>query len=541
MEKRVALYARVSLEVQTRNDAVSIDQQLSEMHLLCDRNSWEAAGIFIDKENYRAIQPPSKGMIVNPSGERSDRPQFLEMLEFIRSGDADIVLCWRDDRLVRHPRVAVALEDALDIGDKNRNGRPNIQILDATGAVIDRFTLSIKATVWREENKRRAERIRMGKNGSLQEGRWPGEYRRYGYRSVKIPGKRGRVIELNPESAPFVQKIFEMYDAGIGVSGIRAFLIKERAPQIYISMVRHEWSKALISRILRTDEYLGKAQWRFNDGTTITKDIPQIIDSELWHRVQVRMDRNKVLSTRNARGVYLLQQILYCGDCGNRMHVARGGDYSGGYGYRCHTASHNPHENHPKPYSLNGRNLDEAVWREIVDRGLKCPEIVREQIEARVRNLQAESEDVDNAVIKAQVHIEEIGAERIFFQRQAARKKVTEDEFDRQMEYTAQQLEYWQDELKRLVALKYDTDKVQNSLEYAEALFAKLRERLAYLDCDRTSLEAMEEAERNGILKERQLIIRTLVDRVIINSERHVVIEGVLDGSEGTQFELGGY
>jgi hypothetical protein len=76
------------------------------------------------------------------------------MLGLVKAGDVDIVLCWRDDRLVRHPRVAVALEDALDIGDAQRNGRPKTEIRDATGATIDRFTLSIKATIWREENKR---------------------------------------------------------------------------------------------------------------------------------------------------------------------------------------------------------------------------------------------------------------------------------------------------------------------------------------------------------------------------------------------------
>ena len=112
--------------------------------------------------------------MVNPSGERADRPNFLKMLELVKTGTIDVVLCWRDDRLVRHPRVAVALEDALDIGDKERPGKPKIAIYDATGAIIDRFTLSIKAAIWREENKRRAERTRMGKVGTLQEGRWPG-------------------------------------------------------------------------------------------------------------------------------------------------------------------------------------------------------------------------------------------------------------------------------------------------------------------------------------------------------------------------------
>jgi hypothetical protein len=31
------------------------------------------------------------------------------MLELVKAGDVDAGVCWRDDRLVRHPRVAVAL------------------------------------------------------------------------------------------------------------------------------------------------------------------------------------------------------------------------------------------------------------------------------------------------------------------------------------------------------------------------------------------------------------------------------------------------
>jgi hypothetical protein len=45
------------------------------------------------------------------------------MLDQLKTGKIDAVICWRDDRLVRHPRVAVALEDALDFGDLKRNGK----------------------------------------------------------------------------------------------------------------------------------------------------------------------------------------------------------------------------------------------------------------------------------------------------------------------------------------------------------------------------------------------------------------------------------
>jgi DNA invertase Pin-like site-specific DNA recombinase len=238
--------------------------------------------VFVDRENYRSTQAPNKGKIVNPSGERADRPAFLAMLEGIKTGQPDAVLCWRDDRLVRHPRVAVALEDALDQGDARRNGQTKIEIRDATDAIIDRFTLSIKATVWREENKRRAERGKMGKVATLQQKRWPGEFRRWGYKSVKEPGKRGRAIVEDPDTAPVVRKIFEMYDAGTNIAEIRKHLIANGVSQIYTSLCKHDWSMALIYNILHCADYLGQATWSFGDGTSMAIDIPQLIDAGPW-------------------------------------------------------------------------------------------------------------------------------------------------------------------------------------------------------------------------------------------------------------------
>ena len=107
---KVGLYARVSQEEQAKGESASIEQQIAEMRALCQRNGWTEASLFVDKENYKATQAPKKGKTVNPSGERADRPAFLEMLAQLRTGMLDAIACWRDDRLVRHPRVAVAME-----------------------------------------------------------------------------------------------------------------------------------------------------------------------------------------------------------------------------------------------------------------------------------------------------------------------------------------------------------------------------------------------------------------------------------------------
>jgi len=54
--RRVVLYARVSREEQAKDDDVSIDEQLAEMRVLCERNGWAAMAEYIDARDYKATQ-----------------------------------------------------------------------------------------------------------------------------------------------------------------------------------------------------------------------------------------------------------------------------------------------------------------------------------------------------------------------------------------------------------------------------------------------------------------------------------------------------
>jgi site-specific DNA recombinase len=525
------------------------------MDALCERNGWHVVSAFVDRENYRATQNPKRGRIVNPSGERADRPRFLEMLDVVKAGDVDAVLCWRDDRLVRHPRVAVALEDALDIGDAQRNGRGKIEIRDATGAMLDRFTLSIKATIWREENKRRAERTRMGKIATLQQGRWPGSYNRLGYTTGRTEGQRGRFIALADETeVQVVRDIFGWYDGGLPLVEVRKKLIVCSAEQKGNGTAtrRWEWSKAVISELLRAEDYTGKATWNFGDGKSLSIEIPQIIPVDLWKRVQERLDRNRQLATRNSKGVYLLQGILYCGECGAKVSavsiryyhktLADGTRKRHEYKvplhqYRCVIAAKYPGE-HPPRRTWWGATLDYAVWRHIVDYGIKQPELIQEQVQNRQTELQAEGDSAAGDIAHARRRLTEIDQERANYQRQQARDKITEAEFDARMEETEEARLYWQSELARLQELRDNAAKVEAGLDYARELLTTLQAVLPGIDQTSKELKALPKDEREEVLRARQTIIRGLCDRVRVYADGQVEIEGVLDGSEAAQFEL---
>lgn len=550
----VVQYARVSQEYQAQGERVSIDQQIADMEALCDRMEFNIVETFVDKENYKATKGPRKGKIVNPSGERADRPQLLKMLELVTRGDTDAVLCWRDDRLVRHPRVAVALEDALDQGDALRNGRPKIEIRDATGAVIDRFTLSIKATIWREENKRRAERITMGKVATLQQGRWPSSYNRLGYEAVKEEGKRGRKIVLaHDEEVQLVKDIFDWYESGIHIKGLRQRLVARSANQKGRPERQHDWSLAVIAKILRSKEYTGEATWRFKDGSEYTIEIPQIITLAQWKRVQAKLDRNKMLATRNAQGVYMLQNLLYCGDCDWKMSVHakhyRHRTLADGtrerykmaipfHRYYCQAAEAYPEEKHGHPIRWNGTAVDWAVWRYIVDNGIKRPDMIQMQVEAQQNELREQGDRLDGDIAHARRKLADVGRERDFCIRQAKRGIITEAEFDRTMAETEESQRYWESEVQRLVELRDDAAKVDNALAYTAELMSKIQEGLPHIDQTPEQLKAMPESERDHILSKRRDIVQALCDKVIIWPDGRIKLVGVIDGSEGAQFEL---
>lgn len=547
---RAVLYARVSKEDQNKDDCVSIDEQIDQMHIFCERSGWNILAEYTDAENYKATQVPKKGRVVNPSGERADRPQFLAMLERIKAGDADIVLYWRDDRLVRHPRVASALEDALDLGDKERGTRPSIKLMDTAGVVLDRFVLHIKAAIWREENKRRVERIKLGKVGTLKQGQWPGEYWRYGYGTVKESGRRGRVIILNPDEARAVEMVFHWYDAGMTMRDISTELVKQGVEQKGFA-TRHEWNAKLISSMLRCEDYTGRATWHFDDGTEYTITIPQIITPELWQRIQEKIDKNKVMATRNAKGVYLLQGILYCADCGGKVGPKAIRYYLGykrkdgtrkrydkeAFCYRCYTGDAFPHE-HARPYQWNGEKLDWAVWRYVVDNGIKHPELIQEQILTRQAALRAQGESVNGDIAHARQKLAAIDQERAAYQRQNAREQITDAEFDARMQETKDARQHWQEELARLRELRDDTDKVTHGLAYVTELMGTLETILPEIDLEPEVLKAMPKEKRFEILKDRQDVIRALCDRVEISARGKVDIVGLLDGSEAAHFEL---
>jgi len=424
---------------------------------------------------------------------------------------------------MRHPRVAVALEDALDVGDNQRNGNGKIAVRDATGATIDRFTLQIKAVLWREENKRRAERIKLGKVGTLKEGRWPGSYIRFGYATRSEPGKRGVVIELgDPDEIQTVKNIYKWYDQGLGTRQIRKKLVERGDSQAGKDRL-YDWNPQIIIKILRAEDYTGVAKWKFKD-RTFTLSIPAIVSREQWERVQKRLDSNRRLSRRKTSKICIIQHLVECGECGGKISPQVKRYYYGKlasgklkrytfdtpvFDYRCTRATkYLPDTKHPSPHRWRGNDLEWAVWRYLVDNGIKQPDLIINQVQARQQELITQGEAVTSDINRAGVKVAEVNQERVFYQRQAARGKISEKEFDSRMAETLDALNYWQGEVDRLQELRDNAAKVQAGIDYTTQLLQSFESQLTDIDIPPDELEKLPKARQEKILKDRQKIVR---------------------------------
>ena len=77
---KVVLYARVSTHDQ------SADMQIAELRRFAPARGWEVVGEFVDK---------------GVSGATTSRPEFDRMMKLIRRRGADVLLCWKYDRVGR--------------------------------------------------------------------------------------------------------------------------------------------------------------------------------------------------------------------------------------------------------------------------------------------------------------------------------------------------------------------------------------------------------------------------------------------------------
>ena len=178
--------------------------------------------------------------------------------------------------------------------------------------------------------------LNNGRLLSVQNGNYLGQVPPYGYKKkVIMEGKQKcYTLEPDPERAPYVKMIFELYRDGLGWDRITDRMNEIGAPP----PSDDTWHKATLAHLLKNEHYIGKVVWsrRKREKQIINGELvvsrpyaeeylifegkqPAIIDMDLWNAVQER--RGKI--PRNPKAYNLtnpLAGIAYCKKCGRAMN-----------------------------------------------------------------------------------------------------------------------------------------------------------------------------------------------------------------------------
>lgn len=379
MKKLAAIYARVSTEKQDAENKVSIEMQLADCEAYCRERGYTIVARYVDNKKYK-----SRGKMAEPSGTRSDRPQFQAMLKASRGGCFDVVVAWKEDRLCRGIYAAAPLGKVLE---------DTSITIELVKEQFDPRMFFVKAAIGQMEVENIKERMRMGKRGKAERGFVVGNgVAPYGYAyesNDQCPGS----LEVVEAEARAVQLIFQWYADSKSLHEVIKLLSQDET--IPPPRRGRGWYKASLAVILSNELYVGTMYYnktRVVNGKRVSLPkeewigipVPAIVDQRVFEAVQQRMAYNREHRRRQPKYKYLLSGMLCCGEpgCGYAMFGITVKRPNGGLNsyYRCGACSR-MEANHKIKYHRAGA-VDAAVWG-VVREILLSPEQLRLGIEAR--------------------------------------------------------------------------------------------------------------------------------------------------------------
>lgn len=274
--KRVAAYARVSMETERLNHSLSA-QVSYYSKLIQSHPEWEYAGVYADS---------------GQTGTTSDREQFQRLMAACEAGCVDIILTKSLSRFTRNTvDTLVAIRRLKSLGIDVRFEKEGISTLGENGELL----LTLMALFSQEESRSISENAKW----AIRKGFEKGQMRcgvLYGYRS-----KNGMLV-IEPGEAAVVKDIFSWY-----LSGMSCYLISLRlAAQGTLSYRGRPFSHTVICQMIKNEKYTGNAiLQKFFTESHLTHKLkrnrgefpmyiaenthPAIIDQETFDRVQTEI------------------------------------------------------------------------------------------------------------------------------------------------------------------------------------------------------------------------------------------------------------
>ena len=326
-----AIYCRLSQEDDLQGESNSIKNQKLILQQYAEQHRFPNIQFYVD-DGY--------------SGANFNRPDFKRMMNDIEQGKVGIVIVKDQSRLGR---------DYLQTGMLMEITFPQYDVrfiavndgVDSANGVSDFSGIKNYFNDFYARDTSR--KIRAVQRAKGERGERVGTTIPYGY--MKDPNNPKLYIP-DPETAPIVKRIFEMYASGIGIVKICDRLSAEKilCPSVYAFRKSgnksgnpdlnrpYHWAQNTVRKMLSNPEYTGdtvnfktysksnKLKRRLKndpENILIFKDTHEaIIDRKTFEMVQRHFAGRKRPDKQGEMDKYA--GFLFCGECGKRLYLHRG-------------------------------------------------------------------------------------------------------------------------------------------------------------------------------------------------------------------------
>ena len=225
---RVAAYARVSSNSEDQKHSFAA-QNTYYSKLITDNPDWELADIYADQ-----------GITGTSIDKRDD---FLRMMEDCRKGRIDRILVKSSSRFARNAKESLeAVRELAALGVSVYFEEQNIDTAQVSGEVL----IAIFAALAQRESEAISKRRRWSYQVQMKKGQFNTCQAPIGYRLD------GRELEVIPEEAKVVQRIFREYLSGRNSRELARMLNEE-------NVLGLDWKYNTIDYILQNERYAGNA------------------------------------------------------------------------------------------------------------------------------------------------------------------------------------------------------------------------------------------------------------------------------------------
>ncbi len=286
---KALLYARVSSKEQDR-EGFSIPAQCKLLRDYGFQQRFDIVQEFVDVE----------------TAKTTGRTNFSEMVKYLRKHPGiRAILVEKTDRLYRNLKDWVTL-DELDV--EIHLAKEGV-ILSRDSRSSEKFMHGIKVLMAKNYIDNLSEEARKGQMEKAEQGIWPTKAPLGYLNTTASDGKK--VIEPNPELAPVITRLFELY--ATGQYSLKALTIAAHADGLVYPKSGNPVPVSTVHMILRNRLYTGLFQW---NGKLHQGKHEPLISIELWERVQGVLTGRNAVPTHPLGNEFAFSGLMTCTDCG---------------------------------------------------------------------------------------------------------------------------------------------------------------------------------------------------------------------------------